>query len=120
VLGGQPIPSSGGTAIAGGNGTDIGNVPRNCLTGPPQSNLDFAVIKSFRLAESGRVELRTEFFNVFNHPNLANPISNLNAVNSSGGSLDASGRILKPGNFGQIISTSSNPRIIQLALELSF
>jgi hypothetical protein len=39
---GQPIPSSGGTAIAGLAGTDIGNVGRNVLRGRRQANVDFA------------------------------------------------------------------------------
>jgi len=53
--------------------------------------------------------------------NFANPISNLNAVQSSGGSIDPNtGQIINPGDFGRIISTSSNPRLIQLALKLNF
>jgi len=53
--------------------------------------------------------------------NFANPISNLNAVQSSGGSLDPNtGRIITPGDFGRIISTSNNPRIIQFAVKLKF
>jgi hypothetical protein len=121
VLAGQAIPSSSGAATAGSPGTDIGNVPRNCLTGAPQSNLDFAAIKDFRFGESRRLEFRAEFFNLFNHPNLANPISNLNAVTSSGGSIDSNtGRILQAGNFGRIISTSANPRLVQLAVRILF
>jgi hypothetical protein len=113
VLAGQPIPSSGGAAVASATATDIGNVPRNCLTGPAQANVDFVAVKAFHLGESRSVEFRTEFFNIFNHANLANPISNLNA--------DTTGRIVvQPSNFGRIISTASNPRILQLALRLTF
>src|SRR5262249_39685428 len=83
LLAAQPIPSSGGTNTAGERGTDIGNVPRNCLSGPQQVNSDFAVMKTFHFTESRAVDFRAEFFNLFNHPNLANPISNVNAVNSS-------------------------------------
>jgi hypothetical protein len=121
VLAGQPIPSSAGTATAATTGSDIGNVPRNCLTGPSQSSFDFAATKIFHLGESRTLEFRTEFFNAFNRANLANPISNLNAVSSSGGSIDQNtGRILQPGNFGRIIDTSANPRIIQFALRVLF
>ena len=121
VLAGQQIPSSAATNTAGARGTDIGNVPRNCLNGPGQVNLDFAVTKSFRFRESRVLEFRAEFFNLLNHANLANPISNLNAVTSSGGSIDANtGLILLPGNFGRIISTSANPRLIQFAVRASF
>ena len=121
VQSGQPIPSSGGTATAGAVGTDIGNVGRNCLRGPRQVNVDFALEKLFPFAESRNFEFRVEFFNLFNHPNFANPISNLNALIASGGSVDpTTGRVLKPGNFGRIISTSNNPRILQFALKFNF
>ncbi|HZI51699.1 MAG TPA: hypothetical protein VFE29_07740, partial [Terriglobia bacterium] len=121
VLPGQTIPSSGGSAMAGVRGTDIGDVGRNCLSGPRQANLDLAMTKRFQWRESQTLELRAEFFNVLNHPNLANPISNLNAVIPSGGSIDPNtGMVLRPGNFGKIISTSSNPRLVQLGLRFQF
>jgi len=124
---GQVIPSSSGTAVSGpvpsGTpfGTDTGNVGRNVLRGPRQTNTDFSIIKRFPFGESKNIEFRAEFFNLFNHANLANPISDLNAVSSSGGSIDPnSGQIINPGDFGRVISTSNNPRIIQFALKLNF
>ncbi len=118
---GQVIPSSNGTASASATGTDFGNVGRNVLRGPRQSNVDFSIIKRFSLGEAGNIEFRTEVFNLFNRVNLANPISDLSAVSSSGGSLDLNtGRISNAGDFGRIISTSNNPRIIQFALKLNF
>jgi hypothetical protein len=118
---GQPIPSSAGAATASAAGTDIGNVGRNCLRGPRQVNLDFSIAKLFPIAESRNLEFRSEFFNLLNHPNFANPISNLNALVASGGSIDATtGQVLNAGNFGRIISTSNNLRIIQFGLKFSF
>jgi hypothetical protein len=52
--------------------------------------------------------------------NLANPISNLNALVATGGSIDANGHIIDAGDFGRITSTSNNPRLIQFALKLNF
>ena len=120
VLTGQVIPSSNGTATAGATGTDFGNVGRNVLRGPNQTNVDFSVIKRFRFRESKNIELRAEFFNLFNHVNFANPISNLSAVPST--SIDPiSGQIIgSPGDFGRVISSSNNPRLIQFALKLNF
>jgi hypothetical protein len=117
---GQVIPSSNGTATAGATGTDFGNVGRNVLRGPAQNNVDLSVIKRFPFRESNNIELRAEFFNLFNHVNFANPISNLNAVAST--SIDPnSGRIIGgPGDFGRIVSTSNNPRLIQFAIKLNF
>jgi len=117
---GQLIPSSNGTAIAAATGTDLGNVGRNVLRGPKQTNVDFSIIKRFPFRESKNIEFRAEFFNLFNHVNFANPVSNLNAVSSSGGSIDPNtGRIIDPGDFGRITSTSNNPRLIQFALKLN-
>ena len=120
VLTGQVIPSSNGTSTAGANGTDFGNVGRNVLRGPRQTNVDFSVIKRFPIRESKSIELRAEFFNLFNQVNFANPISNLNAVPST--SIDPNtGKIIgNPGDFGRIVSTSSNPRLIQFAMKLNF
>jgi hypothetical protein len=117
VTAGQLIPSSNGTATAGATGTDFGNVGRNALRGPRQTNVDFSVIKRFPFRESKNVEFRAEFFNLFNHVNFANPINNLNAVTSFDPNT---GQVLNPGDFGRIISTSNNPRIIQFALKLNF
>ena len=120
VLTGKVIPSSNGLATAGATGTDFGNVGRNVLRGPGQTNVDFSVIKRLPIGESKNIELRAEFFNLFNHVNFANPISNVSAVPAT--SIDPnSGQIIgSPGDFGRIISTSNNPRLIQFALKLNF
>jgi hypothetical protein len=82
--------------------------------------VDFSVIKRFPIRESKNIELRAEFFNLFNHVNFANPISNLSAIPAT--SIDPnSGRIIgSAGDFGRIISTSNNPRLIQFALKINF
>jgi hypothetical protein len=123
VQAGQIIPSSNGAATAGAIGTDFGNVGRNVLRGPKQFNVDFSVTKRFVLKELKSIEFRTEFFNLFNTVNFANPISNFNAVQSSGGAIDTnSGQILpgRAGDFGKIISTSNNPRLVQFAVKCNF
>jgi hypothetical protein len=113
---GQPIPSSNGVALAGAQGTDIGNVGRNVLCGSRQINVDFSLIKRFPFGEAKSLEFRAEFFNLFNQVNFANPSGNLNAaiVNSN------AGQIINPGDFGRITATSNNPRLIQLALKINF
>ena len=46
---------------------------------------DLAVTKSFPLGtglgEQTRLQFRTDFFNLFNHTNFANPISDMSNVN---------------------------------------
>jgi hypothetical protein len=121
VAAGQFIPSSNGAALASTAGTDLGSVGRNVLRGPPQSNVDLSFIKRFPLAESKNIEVRAEFFNLFNHVNLGNPISDLNAVAVTGSfKTDNPGQIDNPGDFGRITAISNNPRLIQLALKFNF
>jgi hypothetical protein len=111
----QPIPSSGGVAIANALGTDFGDVGRNVLRGPAQSNVDIALTRHFPLAESRTAEFRVEFFNLFNQVNLANPVSTAGLR-----TFNDTGVIVAPGDFGRIVSTSSNPRLIQLAVKLKW
>jgi carboxypeptidase family protein/TonB-dependent receptor-like protein len=128
VQAGQMIPSSNTGAVGGATCglstvvcTDFGNVGRNVLRGPKQLNVDFSIIKRFRIDEAKNIEFRAEFFNLFNHVNFANPISNLNAVSSSGGGVNSNtGQIINPGDFGRITATSNNPRLIQFALKMNF
>jgi hypothetical protein len=49
------------------------------------------------------VEFRAEFFNLLNTPQFSNPETNFSSS-----------------TFGQISSTSVNPRFVQFALKLSF
>jgi hypothetical protein len=101
---GQAIPSAHDpTALAPDGGTDLGTVGRNVLRGPRQSNLDFSVAKLIPLAESKRLEFRADFFNLFNHANRDNPISDINSD-----------------DFGRVVSFSSSPRIVQLSLRFDF
>ena len=107
MLKGQPIPSAHDpTAVvdpAAEAGTDIGNVGRNVMRGPNQSNLDFSVGKRFPLTESSALEFHADFFNLLNHPNRDNPVSDINTA-----------------DFGKILSFSSSPRIVQFGLKFTF
>jgi hypothetical protein len=115
VQAGQLIPSSKGTATADAPGTDIGTVGRNVLRAPAQNNVDFSIIKRFRISESKNIEFRAEFFNLFNHVNFDSPVNNLNVA-----TIDQNGHITDAGDFGRITATSNNPRLIQFAIKLNF
>lgn len=82
----------------------FGNTPRNAFRGPGQKNLDFSVVKFIPFTERVRGEFRTEFFNLFNWTNFANPNSN----------------IANLATFGRITQTSTGPRVIQFAFKLNF
>jgi hypothetical protein len=104
---GQPIPSAHDlTAIvdpASEAATDIGTVGRNVLRGPPQSNVDLSVSKQFSLTESKILEVHADLFNVLNHANRDNPVSDISTA-----------------DFGKVVSFSSSPRIVQLAVKFRF
>ncbi|HTA46744.1 MAG TPA: carboxypeptidase-like regulatory domain-containing protein [Bryobacteraceae bacterium] len=100
-----------------GDGTDYGNSGVGILLGPGQTNFDFSVLKDTRIVEKHLLQFRAEFFNIFNHPQFANP-TNL-AVSSAPCSVGAA---TQPSGctFGQITSTSVGPRVVQFALKYVF
>jgi len=98
-----------GLAALGGSPTQV--------AGPGFGRLDLSLCKDFRFADRFRLQFRSEFFNILNHPNFNPPGFPGNGVVSPG-SLD-----FKSSNFGKIDSTRdspSDPRQIQFALELYY
>ena len=51
----------------------FGNVGRNTLTGPGNVSIDFSLFKNFPINDRAKVQFRTEFFNLINHPNFRSP-----------------------------------------------
>jgi hypothetical protein len=95
-----------------------GTLPRNFLRGPGYVNFDLAFSKTTAIiGERMKLEFRAEFFNIFNHTNFLNP----GVVNNGDGTFSAATTGTNPNSslFGQITS-AYDPRIIQLALRLSF
>jgi hypothetical protein len=90
-----------------------GNVGRNVIDGPGLLTFDPAFVKSFGVGASKRSgQLRIEMFNAFNRVNFAIPsIANLTIFNSP---------TERNATAGQITSTSTPSRQLQLALRLLF
>src|SRR5262249_28942007 len=80
-----------------------GNAGRNILRGPGRTNFNFSVFKEVALTERARLQFRSEFFNLFNHPQFDLP-------NTTIGSPSA----------GRITATVGTPRDIQFSLRASF
>ncbi len=51
----------------------FGNLGRNVVIGPGFNNTDFSIIKNTNLNHSVRMQLRAEFFDLFNHANFGQP-----------------------------------------------
>lgn len=105
-----------GAAFANPPFGTFGNLGRNAIYGPHFWNVDFAASKNTAINERLTLELRAEFFNIFNHPNFALP--NFFVV---------------PGSTNQGLITQTpdqaqtnpglgggGPRVIQLAAKITF
>jgi hypothetical protein len=68
------------------------------------NEFNFGLFKTFKISERYKAQLRGEFFNLFNHPRFGAP-------NTDPGSS----------SFGRVTPSQNNmPRVVQLALKLSF
>ena len=88
----------------------IGDSGRNQFYGPNDINADMVLLKNIRFTDRFRMQIRSEFFNLFNHPQFRQP-----------------GNVIEnPGTFGLSTQTLTRPdgttsaRQIQLALKLNF
>src|SRR5262245_61701069 len=100
----QSIPSTqDASTVAPKKSTDLGNIEQNELNKPSQGNIDFSIRRRFLLSESKNFQLRADFFNLLNHANRNNPVSDISTA-----------------DFGQIVSFSSSSRIVQLSVEFNF
>jgi len=131
--GGSPGPATAALNLFGcyaqGNSIMIppalgtfGTMGRNIFPDSGFKNVDFSVGKNFHFGERFRAQFRAEFFNIFNHPNFANPYGGQNGF----GFNDPSA-----GGFGCGCATpdvaaanpavgSGGPRSVQLGLKLIF
>ena len=78
-----------------------GTAGRNTVIGPGINNWDFSIFKTFAIDEKRRIQFRSEFFNLFNHPEFGFPGSSIGTA-----------------QFGRISGTTRDPRDVQLSLKL--
>jgi len=92
-----------------------GNSAPFSVYGPGFWNWDLSLQKNFEVPIKGlerpRLQLRADFFNVFNHFNLGNPSRTI--ANTRDGGVPNS-------TAGKIFGGTGNPRIIQVGLKFSF
>src|SRR5437867_2531922 len=56
----------------------FGTMGRNIFRDTGFKNVDFSVFKTFKFKEQYSAQFRAEFFNLFNHPIIANPYGSAN------------------------------------------
>jgi Carboxypeptidase regulatory-like domain len=98
----------------------VGTSGRDQYYGPGLANYDFSAMKSFPLGtERVRLQFRADLFNIFNHTNFSNPVTNESSasfgkITSTVGSAVATAVGTTAGLVG------GGPRVIQFSLRLSF
>lgn len=99
-------------------GTGRGNLGRNTLRTPGTNNFNVNVLKRVNITEGTHVEFRTEFFNIFNHPQYGqgsvSPFSPGDAGISASVINSPAGRFLQP-QFAE-----AGGRVIRYQLKLVF
>jgi hypothetical protein len=108
----------------------LGTAPRSILRGPGLGTWDFSLVKDTKLGllgEEGNVQFRAEFFNMLNRANFGFMNAGMTAFNASttAGSACPAGttycnNTAPLSTAGQITTTSTTARQIQLALRVSF
>ncbi len=96
----------------------VGTSGRNQYYGPGLWNTDVAAARIFRLPESKQLQVRGDFFNLFNHTNFANPVADLSNVNF-GRIIQTLGSAVSPA-AGTTAGATGGARIVQVSLRVRF
>jgi hypothetical protein len=109
-----------------GNPLRQGDVPRNLLRGFGAAQWDLAVHRDFPIRGELKLQLRTEMFNVLNHPNFGPPNNTFTTPLQPffGVSTQMLGQSLNGSNLGggafSPLYQMGGPRSIQFALKIMF
>ncbi len=101
-----------------------GNSGRNILQGPGTKTVDFSLFKNMHMTESKALQLRAEFFNLFNAPQFNNPSAT--APTPAAGSTTLVPGLAAGSTYGTVSSAGSDStfqrtaRQIQLAAKITF
>jgi len=100
----------------------FGTMGRNIFRDTGFKNVDFSLAKNFKWGDRFGAQFRAEFFNIFNHPNFANPFGGQNGWahnDPSSGSFGCSCATPDVAASNPVIG-SGGSRAVQLGLKLSF
>ena len=54
-----------------------GNLGRNTFRGPTYQQWNFSLMKSISITERGKLQIRSDFINLWNHNNFQNPVATM-------------------------------------------
>lgn len=99
-----------------------GTLGRNAIAGFGMSQIDLAARREFRFGDRQILELRAEAFNLFNHPNFADPVRTLASplFGQSNSMLNLMLGTGSPGSGLAPVFQSGGARSVQLVLRLRF
>jgi len=101
---------------------EFGNMARNIFRDTGFRDFDFSVAKNWRLGERVAAQFRAEFFNIFNHPNFANPYGGQNGfgLNDPSAQPFGCGCATPDVAAANPVIGSGGSRAIQLGLKFTF
>lgn len=100
--------------------TAFGNAGRGVVRGPGIDNWDMAVFKNFRFSEAKNLQLRFEFFNLFNHAQYLNPGTSATFQPDPAAPAEFPNRFIQTNTTFGVITGTRDPRNIQLGLKFNF
>ena len=100
----------------------FGTMGRNIFPDSGFRNLDFSIAKNWHLGERAGAQFRAEFFNIFNHPNFANPYGGQNGFGLNDPSAPGFGCGCATPDVAAAnpVIGSGGSRAVQLGLKLLF
>jgi hypothetical protein len=100
----------------------FGTMGRNIFPDSGFKNVDFSIAKNWHFGERLHAQFRAEFFNIFNHPNFANPYGGQNGFgfNDPGAGGFGCGCATPDVAAANPAVGSGGPRSVQLGLKLTF
>ncbi|HKN72807.1 MAG TPA: carboxypeptidase regulatory-like domain-containing protein [Terriglobales bacterium] len=100
----------------------FGNMGRNTFSDLGFRDVDFSVAKNWHFTERMHAQFRAEFFNIFNHPNLANPYGGQNGFGFNDPSVQPFGCACATPDVAAAnpVIGSGGSRAVQLGLKLVF
>src|SRR5215472_6526263 len=122
----QGVPTSFGSSCASSacfstssfaTPTSFNASARNDFRGPGYFNTDLNLKKSFALTERVKFTLGANFFNILNHPNFQDPVSN--NLSSSFGKITAAA-VSPTTPYGAFASAAEGMRIVQVIGKITF